>query len=200
MGTKKTDGAARRPKLEPGISAAELTENYWLKTDLAEFAKRLGLPTHGYKPELVTRIERHLRGLPQLAETKSRSKGPRDSDLPLTRDTLVVNYKSDAKTREFFKSQIGPKFHFTYHLNQFRLANKGLTYGQLVDEWAAERDRRRSSGYQAPIAEHGKYNHFVRDFFADPNNEGKSLRDAATAWNAIKKGPGDPRFEPKRSE
>ena len=64
-----------------------------------------------------------------------RSKGPRDSDQTLTRDAPIVNYYSDAKTREFFKSQIGPEFHFTYHVNQFRLANEDLTYGNLVDEW-----------------------------------------------------------------
>ena len=116
----------------------------------------------------------------------------------MTRDTPVVHYKSDAKTREFFKSLIGPEFHFTYYVNQFRLANDGLTYGDLVDKWIAERDRRRSDGYSAPIAAHGKYNRFIRDFFADPSNRGKSLGDAAAAWNAIKNSRGDQRYKPRK--
>ena len=116
----------------------------------------------------------------------------------MTRDTPVVSYYSDAKTREFFKSQIGPEFHFTYHVNQFRLANEELTYGDLVDEWIAERDRCRTEGYEAPRAAHGKYNRFIRTYFADAENKGKSLREAALAWNEVKKGRGDHRYVPRK--
>ena len=187
----------RRPKLKPGMSLADFKNYYWLKEELVRLAKELGLPTHGYKPELAARIERRLRGKPDIASDKRpNSKGPRDSDRRLTRDTVVVNYKSDTKTREFFKAQIGPEFHFTYHVNQYRIANErnGLTYGDLIDEWIAERDRRRSPGYKAPIAAQGKYNRFIRDFFADKANQGKSLQDAVAAWNVIKKGKGDHRY------
>src|SRR4029077_4689868 len=131
--------------------------------------------------------ERRLQGLPALAESAPQpSTAGRDSDRPLRRDTKVVRYMSDAKTRSFFKSQIGPGFHFTYRLNQYRLAHRNLTYGDLVDEWIPARDRRRNSSYKAELAEHGKYNRFIRDYFADELNRGKSLRDAAAAWNKIK--------------
>jgi hypothetical protein len=194
---KKTAGC--KPKLEPGMSVADFTGYYWLKADLIELAKRLGLPTHGYKPELSARIERRLRGLPDRADSKQqRAQGPRDSENPLHRSTPVVNYKSDAKTRAFFESQIGPEFHFTYHVNQFRQKNDGLTYGDLVDEWIAERDRRRSEGYTAPIAAHGKYNRYVRDFFADPDNHGKTLRDAVASWNSVKDNRGDLRYKARK--
>jgi hypothetical protein len=191
--------AGRKPKLEPEMSVADFADYYWLKADLVEFAKRLGLPTHGYKPELSARIGRRLRGLDDRGDSKQQpAKGPRDSERTLRRDTRVVNYRSDAKTRAFFESQIGPGFHFTYHVNQFRLSHDGLTYGDLVDEWIAERDRRRGEGYEAPIAEHGKYNRYIRDFFADPDNEGKSLLDAVASWNSIKESRGDLRYKPRR--
>ena len=186
-----------RPELEPGMSVKAFADYYWLKDELIDFVKVLRLPTDGYKPDLSARIERRLRKMPDRPPTQPRrSKGPRDSDRSLSQDTPVVNYYSDAKTREFFKSQIGPEFHFTYHVNQFRLANEGLTYGDLVDEWMAEKDRRRSEGYEAPLAVHGKYNRFIRAYFADPENKGKSLRDAALAWNEVKKGRGDHCYEP----
>lgn len=181
------------------MAVTDFTDYYWLKADLIEFAKLLGLRTEGYKPELSARIERRLRGKPERRQAKRRrSGGLRDSDNPLTRRTAVVNYYSDSETREFFKSEIGPEFHFTYHVNQFRLANEGLTYGDLADEWIAERERRRSRGYKAPIAEHGKYNRFIRDYFADDANKGKSLREAAIAWNAIKNRHGEPRYRPRK--
>ena len=168
--------------------------HYWMKSELIDFARRLGLPIHGYKPELSQRIERRLRGLPDQTNPKRKKSKVRDSDRPLRRDTLVLNYFSDAKTRAFFKSAIGSEFHFTYHLNQYRLARTGLRYGDLIDEWVAEQARRRSPGHTAPIAEHGKWNHFVRDFFADTRNKGKSLSDAARAWKKVKAGRGKHRY------
>ena len=181
------------------MGVTEFRAYYWMKADLVRFARQLGLPTHGYKPELVARIERRLQGLPTVTESAPEpSNAGRDSDRPLRRGTPVVRYMSDAKTRAFFESQIGPSFHFTYRLNQYRLAHRTLTYGDLVDEWIAERDRRRNSSYKAEIAQHGKYNRFIRDYFADELNRGKSLRDAANAWNEIKTRKGDPRYRPRR--
>src|SRR5712672_375592 len=94
-----------KPMLRPGMTVAEYRAYYWMKADLVRFARQLGLPTYGYKPELSTRIDRRLRGISESAEPQSKqSKGPRDSDKPLRRDTPVINYKSDDKTRDFFKS------------------------------------------------------------------------------------------------
>ena len=172
------------------MSVADFISYYWMKDDLVRFARRLGLPTHGHKPELGARIERRLRRIPNRDEPRRKSaKGPRDSDRALSRETRVVHYKSDARTRAFFESEIGPAFHFTYRLNQWRLAREdagNLTYGDLIDEWLAERERRRDPAYEATLAAQGEYNLFVRGFFADPANAGKSLADAAGAWNAIK--------------
>lgn len=182
------------------MSVTEFRAYYRMKADLVKFARRLGLPTDGYKPELAARIERQLQGLPALRESARKpSNAARDSDRPLRRDTPVVRYLSDAKTRAFFQSHIGPGFHFTYRLNQYRLAHRALSYGDLVDEWIAERDRRRDSSYTAEIAQQGKYNRFIRDYFADKRNQGKSLRDAAAAWNAIKTKKGDPRYRRRGS-
>jgi len=205
-----------RPRLHSGMSPDDFDALYWMKDDLVRFARKLGLSTGGAKPELEARILRHLRGeRPEEDEhtkcagaRKGRTKcrksasasasGPgnavtsasvsgRDSDAPLTRATPVVRYKSDAKTRAFFESEIGPHFHFTWHLNQYRLAREGrLTYGDLVDEWTAEHERRNKPGYRATIAKHGEWNRFVRDFFADTANRGKSIREAAALWRKVK--------------
>jgi hypothetical protein len=186
----------RRPRLEAGMSVIAFQRHYWWLAELTRFARRLGLAARGPKPALATRIERHLRGLPPVPEPEPRPRRGRgrDSDQPLRRDTPVVSYASDARTRAFFRAELGPSFHFTYHLNRFRERHRGLTYGDLVDEWLAERERRRRPGYRAPLARHGKYNRFVRAFFADAANRGKSLADAAAAWNSVKFHPGDPTY------
>jgi len=188
----------RKPVLHAGLTPQEFQSYYWMKDQLVAFARSLGLATHGYKPELSARIERKLCGLQDLAGPRRVSTArARDSDSPLTRKTRVANYKSDAGTRAFFKQQIGPNFHFTYHLNQYRLRRRNLTYGDLVDEWLAEQKKRRSGKYVAPIAAHGKYNRFIREFFADPANKGQSLQEAAAAWLAVKNKRGGPRYVAK---
>src|SRR5258708_33683896 len=173
-------GTHSKPALRPGMSVTEYRAYYWMKDDLLRFARQLGLPTHGYKPELSNRIERRLRGKSESAEPqREQPEGPGDSDQPLRRDSPVINYKSDDKTRAFFKSQIGPEFHFTYLLNQYRLAHDHLTYGDLVDGWVAERDRRRSREDRPAISEQGQYNRFIPHFFDDERKKRKSLDDAA---------------------
>ena len=194
MTVGRTRAAAhRRPVLRPNMSVDDFRAYYWMKDRLTAFARQLGLPTHGYKPELVRRIERRLRGLPDEPERTRKPEGARDSDRSLRRSTAVVNYKSDEKTRAFFEAQIGPHFHFTYRLNQYRLSHDHLTYGDLVDEWVAEYERRKRPDYRAPIASQGEYNRYIRDFFADEGNKGKSFRDAVAAWNVAKGARGDDR-------
>ncbi|MEK9281144.1 MULTISPECIES: DUF6434 domain-containing protein [unclassified Bradyrhizobium] len=182
------------------MSIEDFRQYYWMKADLQKFARELGVSTGGYKPELASRIERRLLGKRAVAEPKQSSTKERDSDRKLTRDTPVVNYKSDEKTRAFFESQIGPEFHFTYQLNQYRFAHKNLTYGDLVDQWIAERDKRRNPDYVPPIAAHGKYNRFIRAFFADPKNKGKSMKEAAAAWNAVKTTAGNQKYVRSRKK
>ena len=190
-----TAATHRKPALRPDMSVDDLKGYYRMKAELIALGRELGLPTDGSKPALMKRIERRLRGLPDVPERAQESpKGPRDSDKPLRLNTSIVNYKSDQKTRAFFESQIGPHFHFTYHLNQYRLANKNLTYGDLVDEWVAEYDRRKDPNYKAPIASQGEYIRYIRDFFADEPNHGKSFRQAVASWNAAKRARGDRRY------
>lgn len=193
-------GNVTKPTLKSSMSVVHFKSHYWTMTQLLPFARRLGICGSGWcKPELVRWIERRLRGLDDRPRHKRTSpEGPRDSDRTLTRKTAVRVYKSDDKTRAFFESEIGRHFHFTYRLNQYRLAHSRLTYGDLVDEWQAEHARRTNPEYRAPIANHGKYNRDIRDFFADASNAGKTLADAAASWNRAKHGRGDHRYRAKR--
>jgi hypothetical protein len=189
---------ATRPPLTPDLPVGDFRDNYWTVAELKDFAKRLDVPATGPKPELTERIERRLLGLPDRPPPPRRTGRRRDSERPLTRDTPVVEYRSDEATRAFFEREIGPHFRFSYHLNQFRKAHDDLTYGDLVGEWVAEHERRKDPEYRAPIAEHGVYNTYVRDFFADERNTGASLRDAVESWNATKDRPGGRRYRRER--
>lgn len=197
-----------RPKLTKNIPIADLGNYYWLKSELVDFCIKYGLPTGGRKLEILARIEAFLQSgeiikpnvvilgaKPDSAKGKSAR-----SDEPLTLDTPVVNFKSDQRTREFFKSVIGPHFHFTAYLNDFMRGRDDLTYGDLVHEWLAEYERRKDRNYKPPIMKSCEYNQFVRDFFADARNQGKPLREAVAAWNEVKTKHGPRKYSPAPSD
>jgi hypothetical protein len=191
---KRQPKSKPRPRLEKGMAVQHLRDYYWLKQELTDFARELGLASTGQKLALLDRIERHLEGRPER-RTGSPSKSlARDSDQPLTLDRRVVNFKSDQKTRDFFKSVIGDGFHFTAHLNQYMRARKNLRYRDLVNEWLAEKKRRQNRDYKPPIMRSGEYNLFIREYFADRRNRGKKFHDAVAAWNEVKKHRGPRRY------
>lgn len=187
----------RRPRLSRRTSADRFREYYWLKAELAEFAVAHGILASGKKRDIAARIERFLRTGSAQPEAKRKPRkpvGPRDSQLPLTRSTPVVHWVCDDSTRAFFEQQLGASFHFTVGLNRLARSGKSLTYGDLIDAWLGEKQRRRDPAYKPRLGRSGEYNLYVRDFFADPANAGKTLRDAATGWNQVKKNRGPRKY------
>jgi SAP domain-containing new25/Domain of unknown function (DUF6434) len=192
-----------RPPLQPGMAVAALDHYYWYMQELVAYCREHKLPADGHKHEVIERVRHHLQGKPlpavrsvRLARAISDVKAP-GGPRKITLDTPIgPDYKCDAATRAFFESVIGPHFHFTAHLQRFRRANTGrrLTYGDLAAEWIAEHERRKDKTYTSPLMHSWEYNRFIRDYMRDkPRNEGKTLKDAAAAWNVLRRscGPRD---------
>lgn len=189
-----------RPPLEPGMAPKALDMYYWYMQELLVYCRERGLPTQGHKHEIIERVRQHLRGgpiavprAPARAKTGSSPATPRE----ITRETLIgPDYSCDARTRVFFESVIGPHFHFSAHLQRFRCANTHLplSYGNLAHEWIAEHERRKDKSYTSALMHTWEYNRFVRDYMRDKErNPGKTLKDAAAAWNTLRQscGPRD---------
>lgn len=155
-----------------------------------KFCTNHGIPTHGMKHELCVLIEQFLKtGAVPQKKTSYKKAASFQKTVPLTLDTPVdESYRCNEETRAFFKSVIGPHFHFTAHLQAYIKANRerGLTYGSLAKEWQAEFERRKDKNYKAPIMKTWEYNQFTRDFLGDRSNKGKSIKDAASAWKKIR--------------
>lgn len=58
-----------------------------------------------------------------------------------------------------------------------------------------EEERKRDPAYSKAIAPQFEYNQFIKDFFADSNNKGKTRQEAIQAWNAIKQLPGSNTYQ-----
>lgn len=177
----------QKPKLTKSISFDTFKNHYWLKTELILFCKDNGLVTVGSKQEIAHRIESFITTGSKMKPARGCSTKDRDSDQPITYDTLVINYKNDAATRQFFVDHIGQHFHFDAYLRQFTKKNnitKGLSYGDLINGWLIEESKRDAPNYKSNIGEQFEYNQFIRDFFA--NEKDKSRLDAIIAWKFIK--------------
>ena len=179
-----------RPELQEGLSVEDFRRFYWRKDELAPFCRKMGISLTGPKADVVSRVEKYLAtGEIGGGKASSRSKpvpGTRqEGQAPLSLDTLIPqNYTSNQQTRAFFESVIGPKFHFTIRLMKFCKENPGKTYRDAVNEWHAERAEKKSGHKDLQISLACEYNRFVRDYLA--THEGKTIRDAAEAWNTHK--------------
>lgn len=92
------------------------------------------------------------------------------------------------------RTQYFLNFHFSTYIQNYFKNNIGKIYRDVVDAWYKEEERKKDPSYKKNIAPQFEYNKFIRDFFADPNNQGKSREEAIEAWNKIKKLPGSNKY------
>lgn len=187
-----------RPNLTKGISVESFKAFYWLKEELQTFCRENGLSTSGSKIEISNRVETFLR-TGEIIKPIRKSRLNKKDDLPtnLSLDTMITeNHRCSQTVRAFFQTVI-PKFHFSTFIQNYFKNNVGKTYRDVVDAWYEEEERKKDPSYEKSIAPQFEYNQFIRDFFADPENQGRARKDAIEAWNKIKKLPGSHTYSRK---
>lgn len=187
-----------RPTLSKELNVQQFSDFYWLKEELQSFCRDNGISASGSKVEIADRIKTFLQTgeiKKPLRNTSNKAKSQTQTTLSL--DTVIMeNHRCSQQVRAFFKEAIHPKFHFSTYIQNYFKNNVGKTYRDVVDTWHEEELRKKDPSYQKEIAPQFEYNQFTRDFFADPNNKGKSREEAIEAWNAIKKLPGSNTYRP----
>src|SRR5690625_4274597 len=162
------------------------------------FCRENGISPSGSKIELADRIETFL----QTGEIKKPQRKPSVNKQVETKSELSLNtvisenHRCSQNVRAFFKSVI-PKFHFSTYIQNYFKNNIGKTYRDVVDAWHEEEERKKDPSYKKNIAPQFEYNQFIRDFFADSNNKGKSREEAIKSWDNIKKLPGSNKYKPE---
>jgi len=188
-----------RPALTKDIHIQSFKDYYWLKEELQAFCREHGLSASGSKTEISERIELFLRtGEIKKPTRASSSMKKAVASAELTLDTVITeNHRCSQEVRAFFKSVI-PNFHFSTYIQNYFKENVGKTYRDAVDAWVEEEKRKKEPTYKKKIAPQFEYNQFIRDYFADPSNQGKNREAAIEAWNAIKKLPGSNKYIPNQ--
>ncbi|CAM3478404.1 DUF6434 domain-containing protein [Marinicrinis lubricantis] len=186
-----------RPKLTKEITTQAFQDYYWLKEELQGFCRECGISASGSKMEIAKRIETFLLTgeIVKPAKTAAASSGAKSS-APLSLDTVITeNHRCSQEVRAFFKTVIA-KFHFSTYIQNYFKNNVGKTYRDAVQAWHDEEERKKHPSYKKSIAPQFEYNQFIRDYFADPYNKGKSREQAIQVWNQIKQLPGSHTYVP----
>ncbi|WP_424357636.1 DUF6434 domain-containing protein [Methanocella sp. MCL-LM] len=188
-----------RPALQEGLSVEDFRRFYWRKDELGPFCRQKGISLTGPKADVVSRVEKYLetgvveKRKPVKRVSRSGARSRNEGLQPLSLDTPIPpNYTSSQEARAFFESVIGPQFHFTIRFMKFCRENPGKTYRDAVHEWYAEREEKKRGKGEMRISLACEYNRFVREYLAA--NDGKTLKDAADAWNIHKTMPRDGRL------
>lgn len=184
-----------RPDLTKDISVESFKDFYWLKEELQSFCRENGMSALGSKIEITNRIEIFLRtGEIKKPQRKSNTNKKLPPQENLSLDTVITeNHRCSQNVRKFFKSVV-PKFHFSTFIQNFIKNNVGKTYRDVVKAWNEEEERMKDPSYKRIIAPQFEYNQFIRDFFADPKNQGVSREKAIKAWNETKKQPDNNKY------
>ena len=184
-----------RPILTKDISVESFRDYYWLKEELQSFCRENEISASGSKIEISDRIETYLlTGEIKKHIRKSRENKKIEPHKDLSLDTVITeNHRCSQDVRAFFKTVI-PKFHFSTYIQNYFKTNVGKTYCDVVNAWYEEEERKKDPSYKKKIAPQFEYNQYIRDFFADPKNQGKSREDAIESWNEIKKLPGSNKY------
>lgn len=184
-----------RPAIHSVTSGEELKNWYWLKTEVIEYARALGVAQSGGKFEIIDRIAVFLDT--GIAE-KPKSRVVHISDFnwhsePLTPQTLITaSYMNTQNVRRFFEAEIGPRFSFNIAFMAWIKANIGKTLADATAEWLRlEADKK--AGTKPAIPYQNQFNAYVQAFF-DENPE-RTMDEARHFWKLKRSLPGHNRYE-----
>ena len=183
-----TDDDSARPELAPGLSEAEFVRWYWLKDELAAFARQLGIRATGGKEILAARIAAALAGREFVEPAApSRAGGAQLSGVLSAATVIPMGQRSSQVVRAWMAQQIGPGFHFDAAMREFFATSDGTkTMQDAIDHWHATHGSDSKS-----IDGQFEYNRFTRAWH-EAHPEG-SREELLAAWRDYRSRPIDKR-------
>lgn len=186
--TTNHDRAAVRPELGRDLSAAEFARWYWLKDELAAFARTLEIRASGGKALLSDRISANLAGQTFVEPPAAGRGGSKQLSGELTGATLIpVGQRSSQLVRAWMVTQVGTSFHFDAEMRGFFGGSDGTrTMDDAVAHWHATRDHGARE-----IDPQFEYNRFTRAWHAQHPTGNRD--DLLAAWTDYRSRPVDDR-------
>ena len=173
-----------RPNLDKNISLLDFKDFYWLKEELVDFCKQVGINTNGSKIELTNKIEKYLTTgkVSSFVQKTTPKKSNFDwNSENLNRETTITdNYKNTENVRDFFIKEIGTNFSFNVKFMAWLKENAGKTLDDAITKWKEIKDLKKDKNYQSEIDPQFEYNRYIRAFLFD--NPNLSSKDAMKFW------------------
>lgn len=180
--------AENRPALTTDLTSAELLRWYWLKDELADLARRLGIRASGGKELLTQRIAAKIDGIPFAEPQPSRRTSSAQLVGPLTSATVIPEgQRCSQVVRAWFFGQVGASFGFDAEMRAFFADTDGTqTMQDALDHYRATRDQGTKS-----IDGQFEFNRFTRAWHeANPTG---NRDDLIQAWKEYRELPVDQR-------
>lgn len=184
-----------RPILNTKITIEDFNDYYWLKVELTNFCREVGICSVGSKMELTKRIQQFLENGTIIFEN---NKITYSSDFDwnkeqLSTSTIITdNYKNTENVRTFFCKEIGKSFKFNVAFMKWMKTNSGKTLGDAIKQWNEIKTLKSNNNFKTEIASQFEYNAYIKDFFVD--NPHLSINDAIACWNKKRKQKGDKKY------
>lgn len=177
-----------RPELNIGMSEEEFQRWYWLKEELAAFARELGIRASGGKELLANRVAAKLGGRVFVEPTPVRSAVGAQLLGELSASTVIpAGQRSSQVIRAWMVSQLGPTFHFDAEMRAFFADSDGSkTMQDAVDHWTRTRNQEVRN-----IDAQFEYNRFTRSWHE--NNPNGARDELLAAWKEYRGRPIDER-------
>lgn len=194
---EKNGFGATTPVLNSSLSSKEFSQHYYNKKELSEFCRSVGIPATGQKNDLNERIKNYLEtGQIKTADNENidKCKGKPDSES-LSLEKQVIYYKSDPKTREFFKKHIPEFTGFSAlvqkNIKEKLLNNEVFTYSDIIQ---MHKDFLKTKNQKKSKVAHDscQFNQFYIDYNNDPSEKIHSAKDA---WFLVRNSVGDKTFK-----
>ncbi|MFI8824314.1 DUF6434 domain-containing protein [Streptomyces sp. NPDC053431] len=172
---------AERPALTPRLTGAELLRWYWTLEELTVLARTMGLSAGGGKAAVTARLAAALDGLPlPPAPARRRTAGAsRQLTAPVDGSTVIPEGQRCSQVlRAWFRSELGPSFHFDATMRAYIAENAGRTLADAARHWhetRGEAARPREIGAQFEL------NRFLRDWHAARPTGSRA--EALAAWH-----------------
>jgi len=182
-----------RSKLQKGISPKDFKAHYWLKEELIDFCRIIGINTSGGKIEISNSVISYLETgivIPRSEKQNKTLKSNFDWNTEtLSLETVISDsYKNTENVRAFFKQLIGSNFKFNVTFMDWMKMNSGKTLGDAVDKYREIALLKKDKIYRTEIAPQFEYNTYIRDFLT--NNPDRSMKDAVKSWRLKRENPG----------
>ncbi|OGC14012.1 hypothetical protein A2290_02350 [candidate division WOR-1 bacterium RIFOXYB2_FULL_36_35] len=185
----------KRPILNKNISFKDFNNWYFEKDELVNFCRDNGLKITGQKLDIKARVENFLKtGESHQApiENNKKTKEIKQTPPKSINEEIPDNYTSSELYRKYFKSVIGPHFHFTAYMMKHMKEHPKMTFKDYINEWIAEYERRKDKSYKPQIMKSCEYNQYIRDFFSD--NPTRKLKEAIQCWKYKRNLPGNNKY------